>query len=100
MPPKLPAKKPHQKPPKPTADNRIFVGSIPHYITDSILKNRFNQHGAVKDMFYVKDYLGSDRGFACITYASIEEAATAVALEDKSTVGEEARGGCWKTSQR
>ena len=75
-----PAKRPKRA--KPTVDNRVFCCNIPHYVTDAMLRDRFNLHGDVKDMFYIKDFLGSDRGWACITYGKMEDGATAVAMEN------------------
>ncbi|CAD7933712.1 unnamed protein product [Amoebophrya sp. A25] len=62
-------------------DNKVFVGNVPHYVPEEYLKNKFGEHGNVRDMYYCPDLLGADRGWATITYMSPEEAATAVGIE-------------------
>ncbi|CAD7933719.1 unnamed protein product [Amoebophrya sp. A120] len=64
------------------SDNKIFVGNLPHFISDENLRTRFSQHGNIRDFYYCKDILGSDRGWATITYMNSDEAATAIGVED------------------
>lgn len=68
--------------PERMSDNKIFIGNIPHFINDQLLRKRFEEHGKVLDLFYFADTLGSDRGWATMVYPGRDEAATAVAIEN------------------
>lgn len=64
------------------ADNKVFVGNIPCYIEEATLKEKFETHGSILDFFYMRDMIGSDRGWATITYSSTDQAAMAVSMDD------------------
>lgn len=65
------------------SDNRIFIGNIPHFVNQDRVKEKFEEHGTILHLFYFPDRLGSDRGWATITYQTIEEATMALVMENK-----------------
>lgn len=62
------------------SDKKVFLGCIPHHVTDEVLKEEAEKQGDVKDFFYQRDEVGTDRGWAFITYEDETEAAVAVAM--------------------
>lgn len=62
------------------SDKKVFLGCVPHHVTDEALKEEAEKQGDVKDFFYQRDEVGTDRGWAFITYEDETEAAVAVAM--------------------
>lgn len=62
------------------SDTKIFLGCIPHHIEEGSVKEKVDEHGTVKEFFYMKDALGTDRGWCFVTYEDVTEAAVAVAM--------------------
>jgi RNA recognition motif-containing protein len=58
---------------------RLFVGNLPAETSEDALRAAFAEHGHVTEVHVVHDrYTGRSRGFAFVTMASAEEAASAV----------------------
>lgn len=62
------------------SDKKVFLGCVPHHVTEEVLKEEAEKQGDVKDFFYQRDEVGTDRGWAFITYEDETEAAVAVAM--------------------
>lgn len=62
------------------SDKKVFLGCIPHHVTTEVLKEEAEKQGDVKDFYYQRDEVGTDRGWAFITYEDETEAAVAVAM--------------------
>lgn len=62
------------------ADSKVLLGCIPNHIDEEVLKAECEKQGTVKEFFYMRDGVGTDRGWALITYEDETEAAVAVAM--------------------
>jgi len=62
------------------ADNKVFLGCIPNHVDEETLKDECEKQGTVKEFFYMQDKVGTDRGWAFVTYDDETEAAVAVAM--------------------
>lgn len=62
------------------ADSKVFLGCIPNHVEEAALKEECEKQGTVKDFFYMQDKVGTDRGWAFVTYEDETEAAVAVAM--------------------
>jgi hypothetical protein len=62
------------------ADNKVFLGCIPNHVDEETLKEECEKQGTVKEFFYMQDKVGTDRGWAFVTYEDETEAAVAVAM--------------------
>jgi len=60
--------------------SQVFIGCIPNYVTEEMLKEKFEDHGTMEKFFYMPDKVFTDRGWAFITYADETEAAVAIAM--------------------
>lgn len=57
---------------------RLFVGNLPHDASEDALRAAFGEYGEVTEVFVVHDrYTGRSRGFAFVTMANREQAASA-----------------------
>jgi len=63
-----------------SADAKLFVGCIPNYVTEEMLKDKFEEHGTLEKFIYIPDKVFTDRGWAFITYSDETEAACAIAM--------------------
>jgi len=62
------------------SDNKVFLGCIPNHVDEDTLKDECEKQGTVKEFFYMQDKVGTDRGWAFVTYEDETEAAVAVAM--------------------
>ncbi|PFH31954.1 clustered-asparagine-rich protein [Besnoitia besnoiti] len=63
---------------------KIFVGSIPHTVTEEELRKKVGEHGGVTALFYMMDQTAGDRGWAFVTYETVMDAQAAIdAMNDK-----------------
>mmetsp|Transcript_46302 Transcript_46302/g.130917 ORF Transcript_46302/g.130917 Transcript_46302/m.130917 type:complete len:332 (-) Transcript_46302:115-1110(-) len=62
------------------SDNKVFLGCIPNHVDEPALKGECEKQGTVKEFFYMQDKVGTDRGWAFVTYEDETEAAVAVAM--------------------
>mmetsp|Transcript_25905 Transcript_25905/g.39393 ORF Transcript_25905/g.39393 Transcript_25905/m.39393 type:complete len:315 (-) Transcript_25905:229-1173(-) len=62
------------------SDSKVFLGCIPHHVDEEALREECEKQGTIKEMHYFGDQVGSDRGWAFITYEDETEAAVAVAM--------------------
>ncbi|EPR57837.1 clustered-asparagine-rich protein [Toxoplasma gondii ME49] len=63
---------------------KIFVGSIPHTVTEEEFRKKVEEHGSVTALFYMKDQTEGDRGWAFVTYETVYDAQNAIeALNEK-----------------
>jgi len=62
------------------SDNKVFLGCIPNHVDEETLKDECEKQGTVKEFFYMQDKVGTDRGWAFVTYEDETEAAVAVAM--------------------
>lgn len=62
------------------SDSKVFLGCIPNHVDEEALKEECEKQGTVKDFFYMQDKVGTDRGWAFVTYEDETEAAVAVAM--------------------
>jgi RNA recognition motif-containing protein len=62
------------------SDSKVFLGCIPNHVDEDALKEECEKQGTVKEFFYMQDKVGTDRGWAFITYEDETEAAVAVAM--------------------
>jgi len=62
------------------SDNKVFLGCIPNHVDEETLKEECEKQGTVKEFFYMQDKVGTDRGWAFVTYDDETEAAVAVAM--------------------
>jgi RNA recognition motif-containing protein len=66
---------------------RLFVGNLPHDASEDALRAVFSEHGEVTEVFVVHDrYTGRSRGFAFVTMASSEQAASAALKMNGATM--------------
>jgi RNA recognition motif-containing protein len=61
---------------------KIFVGSLPNGIQEATLRAKFNEYGAVEDI-YIKQGCESGRQWAFVTFASAEQATLAKEQTDR-----------------
>eukprot|EP00421_Protoceratium_reticulatum_P037347 CAMPEP_0168467818 /NCGR_PEP_ID=MMETSP0228-20121227/57386_1 /TAXON_ID=133427 /ORGANISM="Protoceratium reticulatum, Strain CCCM 535 (=CCMP 1889)" /LENGTH=441 /DNA_ID=CAMNT_0008483555 /DNA_START=63 /DNA_END=1385 /DNA_ORIENTATION=+ len=64
------------------AGRKLFVGSLPHGIHDSTLRQEFSKYGTIEDVF-VKQGCEATRQWAFITYTAPEEAQRAKEATDR-----------------
>lgn len=57
---------------------KLFVGNIPSPVTEETLRKKFEEHGAVSSLFYMRDQAVGDRGWAFVTFETLPEATKAV----------------------
>jgi len=62
------------------SDSKVFMGCIPNHVDEETLKEECDKQGTVKEFFYMPDSVGTDRGWAFVTYEDETEAAVAVAM--------------------
>lgn len=62
------------------SDSKVFLGCIPNHVDEDTLKAECEKQGTVKEFFYMQDKVGTDRGWAFVTYEDETEAAVAVAM--------------------
>lgn len=62
------------------SDSKVFLGCIPNHVDEAALKEECEKQGTVKELFYMQDKVGTDRGWAFVTYEDETEAAVAVAM--------------------
>mmetsp|Transcript_88692 Transcript_88692/g.228750 ORF Transcript_88692/g.228750 Transcript_88692/m.228750 type:complete len:316 (-) Transcript_88692:50-997(-) len=62
------------------SDSKVFLGCIPNHVDEEALKEECAKQGTVKEFFYMQDKVGTDRGWAFVTYEDETEAAVAVAM--------------------
>lgn len=62
------------------ADSKVFLGCIPNHVDEPALREECAKQGTIKDFFYMQDKVGTDRGWAFVTYEDETEAAVAVAM--------------------
>mmetsp|Transcript_23722 Transcript_23722/g.66619 ORF Transcript_23722/g.66619 Transcript_23722/m.66619 type:complete len:458 (-) Transcript_23722:367-1740(-) len=65
-----------------TAGRKLFVGSLPHGISDSTIRSEFGKFGTVEDVF-VKNGCESTRQWAFVTFSSPDEAQRAKDATDR-----------------
>jgi RNA recognition motif-containing protein len=66
---------------------KIYVGNLPHELTEEELRQEFGTFGAVASVNIVKDrYSGDSRGFAFVEMASVSEGQAAIAGLDGKTL--------------
>jgi cold-inducible RNA-binding protein len=72
-------------------DAKMYVGNLPYDATQENLQSLFEAHGAVTDVFIVKDReSGRPRGFAFVTMETKESMQAAIeALNGKEFMGRE-----------
>lgn len=66
--------------PEVKSEAKLFVGCIPNYVTEQMLREKFAEHGQIQKLVYMPDRVLTDRGWAFITYEDETEAAVAIAL--------------------
>jgi len=59
---------------------RLFVGCIPNYVTDDMLREKFAENGDLTEVVYMRDQVLTDKGWAFITFADETEATLAIAM--------------------
>lgn len=62
------------------SDSKVFLSIIPGHVDEETLKAECEKQGTVKEHFYMQDKVGTDRGWAFVTYEDETEAAVAVAM--------------------
>lgn len=62
------------------SDSKVFLGCIPNHVDEDALKEECEKQGTIKEFFYMQDKVGTDRGWAFVTYEDETEAAVAVAM--------------------
>lgn len=62
------------------SDSKVFLSIIPGHVDEAGLKGECEKQGTVKEFFYMPDKVGTDRGWAFVTYDDETEAAVAVAM--------------------
>lgn len=62
------------------SDSKVFLSIIPGHVDEEGLKTECEKQGTVNDLFYMQDKVGTDRGWAFVTYDDETEAAVAVAM--------------------
>ena len=75
---------------------KLFVGNLPFSSSEDDLRDVFEAHGEVTDVFIPKDReSGRPRGFAFVTFASREDGQKAI----EATDGEELEGRSMRVSE-
>ncbi len=68
--------------------NKIYVGNLPHSVTDGELQNLFESHGTVQSAQVIVDkYTGRSKGFGFVEMGSDDEAQTAIEALNGTEVG-------------
>jgi len=62
------------------SDSKVFLSCIPNHVDEDALKSECEKQGTVKEFFYCRDEVNTDRGWAFVTYEDETEAAVAVAM--------------------
>uniref|UniRef100_A0A7S1MFR7 RRM domain-containing protein n=1 Tax=Neobodo designis TaxID=312471 RepID=A0A7S1MFR7_NEODS len=57
---------------------KLFVGQLPFECTEARLHELFSAYGTVEAVHIMRDQRGASKGAAFITYATVEEADTAI----------------------
>lgn len=65
---------------------KIFIGSIPHSVTEEQLRNEVSQHGRITELFYMQDQVQQNRGWAFVTYSTRDEAIRAINAVDTKLI--------------
>lgn len=61
--------------------NKIYIGNLPFQTTAQDLESNFQQFGKIKEVALIKDkYTNECKGFAFITFDTVESARNALAL--------------------
>eukprot|EP00747_Dinoflagellata_sp_TGD_P163349 gnl/TRDRNA2_/TRDRNA2_181928_c0_seq1.p1 gnl/TRDRNA2_/TRDRNA2_181928_c0~~gnl/TRDRNA2_/TRDRNA2_181928_c0_seq1.p1 ORF type:complete len:332 (+),score=85.01 gnl/TRDRNA2_/TRDRNA2_181928_c0_seq1:79-1074(+) len=68
------------------SDSKVFLGCIPNHVDEATLKDECEKQGTVTEFFYMQDAVGTDRGWAFVTYEDETEAAVAVAMFNAQTI--------------
>jgi RNA recognition motif-containing protein len=68
------------------SDSKVFLSIIPGHVEESVLKAECEKQGTVKEFFYMQDKVGTDRGWAFVTYDDETEAAVAVAMFNQQQI--------------
>jgi RNA recognition motif-containing protein len=68
------------------SDSKVFLSIIPGHVDEETLKAECEKQGTVKDFFYMQDKVGTDRGWAFVTYDDETEAAVAVAMFNQQQI--------------
>ncbi|CDI77071.1 hypothetical protein EAH_00021450 [Eimeria acervulina] len=58
---------------------KVFVGKLPHTLTEDALRSKMQEYGHVASLFYMADQLQQQTGWAFVTFCSPAEAQSAVA---------------------
>ncbi len=67
----------------------IFVGNLPHEVTEDEIKQEFTAFGEVSSVAIIKDkYTGQPRGFAFVEMPAKSEAISAIAALNGKKMGE------------
>ena len=67
----------------------IFVGNLPHEVTEDEIKQEFAAFGEVSSIAIIKDkYTGQSRGFAFVEMPAKSEAISAIAALNGKKMGE------------
>ncbi|PHJ21081.1 clustered-asparagine-rich protein, partial [Cystoisospora suis] len=65
---------------------KVFVGNIPHTVTEDQLRKVLEEQGPVYSLFYMMDQTMSHKGWAFVTYETIEDARIAIQNMDGKTL--------------
>lgn len=66
---------------------KIFVGGLPHNLSDEEFKAYFIQYGEIEDCAILKDKrTGKPRGFGFVTYKSLSSVEQVMQLKDQHTI--------------
>jgi len=61
----------------------VYVRNLPFSITADILRERFQIHGEIRDVYIPKDYYtGDPRGFAYVQFNNLDDGRAAIRAED------------------
>ena len=72
---------------------KIYVGNLPHELTEEELRQEFGNFGAVGSVNIMKDrYSGDSRGFGFVEMASVSEGRAAITV-NAARPPSQARGG-------
>lgn len=89
--------KPELHPTPPPKGSEIFVGKLPRDIFEDELVPLFGAAGSIYKLRLMVDFAGKTRGYAFITYFTVEQANNAVKLLDGMEVRQGRRIGVYKS---
>ncbi|KAK1295710.1 hypothetical protein QJS10_CPB15g01433 [Acorus calamus] len=70
------------------SSSKLFIGGLSYQTDEQSLKEAFGQHGEVLEARVIVDRdTGRSRGFGFVTFASAEEAQTAMSSQDGKNLG-------------